>query len=50
MKLFFIFLIITYKTSRKTKNKMGVGVDGWRRRIEDEWRGLLREARAQKGL
>jgi ribosome assembly protein YihI (activator of Der GTPase) len=51
-----------YKTSGKTKNQMGrcgsegslrlLGIRGWRRRAEnrDEWRCLMREAKAQKGL
>jgi len=47
---FLIFLTTAYKTSGKTKNKMGVGVGGRRRRAEDEWKLLLRVARAQKGL
>jgi len=51
-----------HKTSGKTKNKMGgcgpegcittLGVRGWTRRVEnrDEWRRLMREAKARKGL
>jgi len=51
-----------HKTSGKTKNQMGgvvqrgalqlLGIRGWRRRDEnrDEWRHLMREAKARKGL
>jgi hypothetical protein len=50
-----------HKTSGKTKKKIGgcgpegcittAGVRGWRRRAEnsDEWRRLIREAKARKG-
>lgn len=46
----FNFLNNCIQTSGKTTNKMGVGVGGWRRRAEEEWKGLLRDARTQKGL
>jgi hypothetical protein len=48
-----------HKTSGKTKNQMVqrdalrlLGIRGWRRRAEnrDEWRRLMREAKARKGL
>jgi len=50
--------LLRRKTSGKTKNQMGgcglqlLGIRGWRRRAEnrDEWKHLMREAKAQKGL
>ena len=54
--------LLHHKTSGKTKNQMGdvvqrdalqlLGLRGWRRRAEnrDEWRRILGEAKARKGL
>ena len=51
-----------HKTSGKTKNQMGgcgpegcitiAGIRGWKRRAENrgEWRRLMMEAKARKGL
>jgi hypothetical protein len=54
--------LLYHETSGKTKKQMDgvvqrdalqlLGLRGWRRRAEnrDEWRHLVREAKAQKGL